>query len=59
MQVVWMAITHDEYELPVAVADTAAELGRILGVTENAIYSGLSNSKRKGYKSKYVKVVID
>ena len=58
-EVIWMAVTPDEYELPVAVADTAAELGKKLGVSKNTIYSCISHAKEHGYKSIYVKVVID
>ena len=31
----WLAVTADEYELPLAVEDTAAALARRLGVSEN------------------------
>lgn len=33
----WMAVTPDKYELPIAVADTALELGRMLGAKGNLI----------------------
>ena len=52
--VVWMKVTKDKYELPVAVADSANELARILNTTANNVSSSLS----KGYGT-YVKVVID
>ena len=52
--VVWMKVTKDKYELPVAVADSANELARILNTTANNVNSSLS----KGYGT-YVKVVID
>lgn len=39
---IWMKITSDEYELPVAVADTAKELARLCNVTVGAIYSQMS-----------------
>lgn len=55
----WVCITNDKYELPVAVADTAAELARICHTTSNSIYSELSQfetGKRKS--SKYRKVII-
>lgn len=58
-EVIWMAVTQDKYELPVAVADTAKELGIILGITTNAIHSCICNARRYGYKSRYVKVVIE
>lgn len=51
--VVWMEVTRDEYELPVAVADSADELAKICGVSVNCIRvhvyrheSGLTNTKR-------------
>ena len=33
----WLAVTLDKYELPIAVADTARELGRMLGAKGNLI----------------------
>ena len=36
-QYIWMAVTADEYEHPIAVADTAEELGRMIGVSRNTI----------------------
>ena len=57
-EVIWLAVTPDKYELPVAVADTAAELGKLIGKTANAIHTGMSQAKRRGNKSPYVKVVL-
>lgn len=34
----WLAVTPDKYELPIAVADSAAELGRMLGTQGHLIY---------------------
>lgn len=36
---IWMRVTADEYELPIAVASSARELADMLGVTENNIQS--------------------
>lgn len=33
----WLAVTADEYELPLAVADTSRELGKMLGLSHNTI----------------------
>lgn len=51
---VWMKVTKDKYELPVAVADSANELARILNTTANNISSSLS----KGYGT-YLKVAVE
>ena len=56
---VYMMVTKDEYELPVAIADTAPELARMVGTTENSIRSWISHSKNGGYRSPYCKVEID
>ena len=58
-KVVWMAVTLDKYELPVAIADTAEALGKLLGVSGSTVQSAVSRAKRYGYKCRYVKVVID
>lgn len=42
---VWMKVSNDEYELPIAVAETAAELAKLCGVTVNSIYSQISRVK--------------
>ena len=39
---VWMMVTMDKYELPIAVADSAAELARIVGTSKNSIDSAVS-----------------
>lgn len=33
----WLAVTADEYELPLAVEDTAAALARRLGISEDTV----------------------
>lgn len=56
----YMLVTQDKYELPVVIAETASELGRILGVPANSIICGCSDyesGRRK--KSKYRRVEIE
>lgn len=55
---VYLAVTKDKYELPLAVADTMWELARLVGVTDGAICKGVDNAV-KGKKSKYRRVWID
>ena len=58
-KVIYMEVTMDKYELPVAVADTVNELARMRNVKTNSIHNLIwSAAKRKG-KSKYIKVVIE
>ena len=54
-----MKVSKDKYELPEAVADSAGELARMLGITENAVYCGMSVAKKHGYRCRFVKVEID
>ena len=57
---VWMKISHDAYELPEAVADTAEELADICGTTKNSICSTIGHAKKGKRKwSPYVKVEIE
>lgn len=56
---VWLYVTNDKYELPLAVADSLSILARKLGVSTNTIHSAMSHCRKKGYKCRYVKVVID
>ena len=36
---IWMAVTADEYETPIAIADTAKELAYILGLSIDTVKS--------------------
>lgn len=42
----YMAVTSDSLELPIAVADTAKELAGMLGTTPGVIYSYVSRDQR-------------
>ncbi len=57
--VLYLEVTRDEYELPIAVADTCGELAVMRGTTKNAVLSGISHEKRNGRQSRFKKVVID
>ena len=50
----WLAVTADEYELPLAVEDTAAALARRLGVSEDTVrvmeYRGKNEMYRRTRK---------
>lgn len=57
---VWLKVTDDEYELPVAFGDTAEDLARECGTTAGSIISSVSKAKRGVYKSTpYRKVRIE
>lgn len=56
----WLYITNDEYELPIYVTDTAAELARKVGTTENAVRSGVSHfEKKEHYYCRYRMVYVE
>ena len=55
--VLYIAVTKDKYELPVAVADSVGELSQMTGATKNSILSCISHGKRDGRHSQYHKVV--
>ena len=46
MKVIWMKVTTDEYELPVAVAGSVYELANLLHVSESYIKSAWCNYKK-------------
>lgn len=57
---VYMQITNDKYELPLAVADTVEELAQMRGVKKDSIYSIMSHFRHgKNNKCQYIKVVFD
>lgn len=44
----YIAVSTDKYRLPVAVADSPAELGKMLHVSANAISSAISKRPKAG-----------
>lgn len=57
---IWMEVTQDEYELPVAVADTSFELCRMRGLEKRTVLKDLWRWKNgKAKRCKYRKVEID
>ena len=57
---VWIKVSADKYELPVAIADTPSELARLCGTTANTISSTWSHYKKGNIKkSSYVKVRLE
>lgn len=58
MKHIWLAVTPDKYELPIAHARTAGELANIMGVKESTVLSmesryrnGITHGGRK-YKAR-------
>lgn len=56
---VWLKVTTDRLELPVAVAESGKELARICGVSENNVYNTMTKARRLGHKCQYVRVRVD
>lgn len=56
---VYIAVTADKFELPVAVADTAEELAQMLGVKAQSVRVGVWRYKNNVLRrTKYVAVNI-
>jgi hypothetical protein len=64
MKTVYMAVTADKYELPVAIADTGFGLARLLGIHQNRVHEAMSKGVKwtmlsDGQRVKFVKVPIE
>ena len=46
----YIAVSLDEYELPIAVAESVPELARMMGTTVNVINSSISRKTRRYHK---------
>lgn len=56
----YMEVTSDKYELPVAVAESPKELAEMTNVNSSAIRSAIHHMKEPGRKrSKYVKLEVE
>lgn len=53
---IWLAVTRDKYEHPVALADSIEELAEMCGVKVNSIYSYMSHAKKSGGRCKYIRI---
>lgn len=56
-KMVWMEVDIENKELPIHIADTAEELAKMCGTTENNVRSSASRGKR-GQRRRFVKVWI-
>ena len=57
---VYMEITKDKYELPIAVANSADELAKICRTTRNSILSSISKANIGAIKKpRYIRVKIE
>lgn len=43
--IVYMKVTRDKYELPIAIADTVGELAKMTGASKETIFSNISHQK--------------
>ena len=57
--ILYMKVTKDKYELPIAVAGTIRELAMMLGIRESSVNHQFYRQKKYGTKCGYVKVEID
>ena len=55
-QEIFMKVTHDKYELPIAIADTAEELADMLHI--KSVRSIRSRCKKSLYDFRYVIITI-
>lgn len=57
---IYLAVTADEYELPVSVVDSPAELAEIYGMTRGSVLSAISNHSTCKYaKVKFIRIEIE
>lgn len=55
---IYMKVSHDEYELPEMIADTATELALKLGLHERSVTSQIFHCKKNGFWCPYREVYI-
>lgn len=55
-KMVWMEVDLQNKELPIRIADSAAELARMSGTTENNVKSAASKAKYGRRRNRFVSV---
>ena len=56
---IWMMVTRDKYELPLAIADTARELSELTGLHKTSIMKGALSYEAGSKCSRFRKVRVD
>ena len=56
--ILYIACTPDKYELPLAVADTAEELGEMLGIKRQHVYQYICRTAEKNRKGRPTKKML-
>lgn len=51
----WLMVTKDKYQLPLAVADTSVELAKMVGVKPSTIIKSVTHRR----KSRYIRIYVD
>lgn len=55
----YMEVTRDKYELPLAVADTPEELAAMRLVSKWAVYKSMRERRKRGTRGRFICVVVD
>lgn len=57
---IYMEVTHDKYELPVVIADTVEELGRMTGTSPSGILCMIARYNRGSINwTRFRRVVVE
>ena len=56
---IWMMVTRDKYELPLAIADIARELAELTGLHKTSIMKGALSYEAGSKCSRFRKVRVD
>ena len=59
MTAIWLKVSADVYELPLAVADSAKELAGLCGISLNGLFSYMSRCKKEGRDCIYKKILVE
>lgn len=55
---IWMRVSHDCFELPEVIGNSAADLAQKCNTTKTSIISAIKQAEKNGYKSVYKRVEI-
>lgn len=57
--IIYMYVEKDEYELPLAIADSPKELAEICGVTRASVSSGVCHDSKGRCNSRFKRVIVE
>lgn len=56
---VWMEVTKDKLRLPLKIADSAAEMAEMCGVTTDTVVTSAWRTRKEGMNGRFIRIPLE